>query len=510
MSLRLRVVCLVVVLLVHLPAFAFLEDLCLPRNPAQPRLTWCINPDCLNPPPNSSRTCPQQLVDFATIQPGRSMIHADSTYFIAQALGYRADVAYWIAAYNEVTDYTQYVPIDQCGVQASASNSGAPYITAQYNGFQRTNVNTDGPLDHYIVSYSPTGQGNDVHGAMGVQGIYPLYYPRPGYPDHIDTKYQKTLADLRQWGMLPTRDPGVLCVVGLYDPEGKLCAQGSLTGNVPALTNPNAPTPITITAQLGRKVLNLDTNDPTDPTTTTYYEQLGPWLDDKSRTTGTLWKSKVPIPVPVQLARIVHYIHAMQDSASHSTYCGDEAPSPPNGGSAGTYMYKDGDTVKLAFGNSCAMSPHIAGHVQETGTGDTALPLRVYTALNMTVDELIEFGNKVAKQHEGWIVNPELLPPDVKKGRSAQGMTADDLKAVLVGVIVQGEPYTRAEVYRSGVVTLPLQQTQTLQRLKAMNTALAAYGDMVRQRSANPAAFAPFEQMPGNSSNIDDKSVCWK
>lgn len=508
MSLRSRFVCLGLALLAALPAFAFLEDLCLPRNPAQPRLTWCIDPNCLNPPPNSSRTCPEQLADFATIQPGRSMVHADSTYFIAQALGFRADVAYWIAAYNEVTDYTQYLPIDQCGVQASRTNSGAPYVTAKYNGFQRTNVNTDGPLDHYIVSFSPSGQGNDVHGAMGVQGIYPLYYPRPGYPEHIDTTYQKTLADLRQWGMLPTRDPGLLCVVGLYDPSGKLCAKGNLNGNVPALMNPNAPTPITIAAPLGRKVLDLDQN--VSPAVTTYYDQLGPWLDDKARTTGTLWKSSPPIPVPVQLARIGHYLHAMQDSASHSTYCGDEAPSPPDGGDAGTYMYKDGDTVKLAFGNSCAMSPHIAGHIQETGTGDAALPLRVYTALNMTVDELIEFGNKVAKQHDGWIANPELLPPNVTGGKSRQGMTAAELKAVLVGVIVQGEPYTRAEVYKSGVVTLPLQETQTLQRLRAMNTALATYGDSVRKRSANPAAFVPFEHMPGNSANIDDKSVCWK
>jgi len=498
----------VLLLLANAPdAYAFLEDLCLPRNAAQGKLTWCLNPNCLNPPA-PSRACPQQILDFASIQPGRSMIHADSTYFIAQALGYRADVAYWIAAYNEVTDYTQYLPIDQCGVQASTQNSGAPYITAQYNGFQRTNVNTDGPLDHYIVSFSPSGQGNDVHGAMGVQGIYPLYYPRPGYPEHIDTTYQKTLASLRQWGMLRSRDPGLLCVVGLLDQTGNACAKGNLTGNVPALMNPNAPTPITITAPLGKKVLNLDQS--TQPPTTTYYEELGPWLDQKSRTTGTLWKSKVPIPVPVQLARIGHYLHAMQDSASHSTYCGDEAPSPPNGGSAGTYMYKDGDTVKLAFGNSCAMSPHLAGHVQETGTGDDPLPLRVYTALNMTVSELIEFGNNVAKHHEGWIVNPDLLPPDVMGGKSAAGMSASDLQNTLVGTIVSGTAYSRAEVYQSGVVTQPLQRTNTIERLTEMNRALKRYSDTVRNQSANPARFTPFEPMPGNSANPDDKTVCWQ
>ena len=510
MTLRsLTAVCLAALVFAALPAHAFLEDLCLPRNAKQPKLSWCINPTCLNPPPNASRACPQQLLDFATIKPGRSMIHADATYFIAQALGYRADVAYWIAAYNEVTDYAQYLPIDQCGVQASSGNSGAPFITAQFNGFKRTNNQTDGPLDHYIVSFSPSGQGNDVHGAMGVQALYPLYYPRPGYPVRIDDTYQKTLANLRQWGMMRSRDPGLLCVVGLTDSTGTTClGGGTVSGTVPLVTDPNTGSPIAISAPLGRKVLNLDTT--TTPATTTYYEQLGPWLDDKTRTQGTLWKSKVPVPVPVQVARIGLYLHTIQDSASHATYCGDEAPSPPDGGSAGTYMYMQGDDVKLAFGNSCAASPHLAGHVQETGTGDAPLPLRVYTALNMTVDELIEFGNNVARHHEGWIANPELLPPDVVGGKSAQGQNAADLKAALVGTIVSGTAYSRAEVYKSGIVTLPLQQTDTIARLTAMNAALQRYGDSVRARSANPATFAPFEHMPGNSANPADTSVCWK
>src|SRR5687768_5992427 len=141
------------------PAFAFLEDLCLPRRAKDGTLSWCVNPTCVAPNNNPNRACPQQLLDFATIKPGRSMVHADSTYFIAQALGFRSDVAYWIAAYNEVTDYGQYLPLDQCGVQASTSNSGAPYISASFNGFKRTSTTTDGPLDHYVGNFSPNGQG---------------------------------------------------------------------------------------------------------------------------------------------------------------------------------------------------------------------------------------------------------------------------------------------------------------------------------------------------------------
>jgi hypothetical protein len=500
-------------------AHAFLEDLCLPRRASDGTLSWCLNPNCITQP-NPNVACLQQAVDFATLPAGRSMVHADSTYFIALALGYRADVAYWIAAYNEVTDYAQYVPIDQCGVQAAnvnsiqlqntvqtAPNSGRDYITAAFNGFQRTNVATDGPLDHYVVNFSPNGQGTDVHGAGGVQSLYPFHYPQPGYPARIDDTYQKTLANLRQWGMLRSTDPGLLCTVGLLDSQGTNCLTGGMiVGSVPLLmtTNPNAPV-VALNVPAGKKVLDISSTG-----TTTYYEQLGAWLADPAKTTGKLWKSAKPAPVPVQIARFGLYLHALQDTSSHATYCGDGAPTPPGGCDPGTYMYMADNNVALSFSLSCATGPHLAGHVQETGTGTNALPLRVYVALNNTVDELIAFGNTVAKNQDGWIANPELLPPDVVGGKSAQGQSADDLKTTLVGKIVSGTAYSRAEVYQSGVVTLPLQQTSTLSRLHAMNAALAAYGDVVRARSANPARFAPFEPMPGNSANPNDTSVCWK
>lgn len=504
---RWLVVCLVLLLVVP-NAHAFLEDLCLPRNANQGALSWCIDPNCSRPNPN--RACPGQLVDFGTIKPGRSMIHADSTYFIAQALGYRADVAYWIVAYNEVTDYASYIPIDQCGVQATASNSGANYIAAPFNGFQRTNLNTDGPLDHYVVALSPNGKGTDVHGAMGVQALYPLYYPRPGYPVRIDDTYQTILANLRQWAMRSSSDPGLLCAAGLTDDSGTNClSNGTLTGKVPILQNPVPKVaPLKITAATGPKVLNYTAGArKNDPPTIVYYDQLQSYLNTKS--TGTLWLDGTPGPVPAQLARVGLYIHVLQDTSSHATYCGDDAPSPPGGGDIGTYMTKSGNNATVYFGDSCGFSPHIAGHVQETGTGNNALPLRDYVALNNTVNELIVFGNEVALKN-GWIVNPELLPPDVVGGKNAQGKSASDLQAELVGTITSGQPYTNAEQYTSAIVTTPLQQTNTLNRLHAMNAALGNYSNTVAARSADPSKFVPFVPMPGNSFNADDTSVCWK
>jgi hypothetical protein len=387
--------------------------------------------------------------------------------------------------------------------QQTAANSGANYITAFFNGFQRTNQDTDGPLDHYVVSYSPNGQGTDVHGPSGVLGLYPLHYPTPGYPVHIDDTYQKTLANLRQWAMMKTADPGLLCTVGLTD--GDQCVTGSMIlGEVPLL--PAVPqTAFTIDVPTGKKVLQY-----TSATDIDYYEDLQAYLSDPSKTTGTLWKEPTPTPVPPQVAKIGLYLHVLQDTASHSTYCGDDSPTPPGGCDPGTYMYTASDgTVTLSFGNGCANSPHLAGHAQETGTGDNPLPLRDYTALNMTVNELIVWGNEVAKLQKGWIINPELLPPDVVGGKSAQGKSAADLRAELVGVIVSGQPYSQVEVYQSGVVTRPLQQPQSLDRLHAMNAALAKYSETVKKRSANPSRFVKLEHMPGNSADPKDTSVCW-
>jgi hypothetical protein len=485
-------------------ANAFLEDICQSRRGQG--ISYCIQPSC---PAKFTvnQACPAQLLEFASIMPGRSMIHADSTYFIAQALGYRADVAYWIAAYDEVTDYSQYKPIDQCGVEASAQNSGRSYISAAFNGFQRTNANTDGPLDHYVVSYSPNGQGTDVHGAGGVSSLYPLHYPQPGYPVRIDDTYQKTLANARQWAMLPGGEPGLLCTVGLTSSDGTGCLTGTIQGTVPVIMRSTKGIQLNVPA--GKKVLNYDT----DTKTTVYYEELGSYLNDRQKTIGTLWEDPVPVPVPVQVARMGLWLHMLQDTSSHSTYCGDDAPAPPGGSDPGTYMFTDPadpNMFDVSFGSSCAASPHLAGHVQETATGNSPLPLRDYVALNNTVDELINFGNEVALRHPGWIVNPALLPPDVVGGKSRDGRSAADLKTELVGKIVEGTAYSSAEVYRSGVVTLPLQTKVPLERLHAMNRALGDYSAALGRRWKHSKAFTGFEPMPGNSFDPKSAAVCWR
>jgi hypothetical protein len=206
-----------------------------------------------------------------------------------------------------------------------------------------------------------------------VQALYPFHYPRPGYPLHIDDTYQKTLANLRQWAMIATNDPGLVCTVGLTASPTTCVSGVNITGNVPLINASPRGIPLSIPA--GKKVLNLS-NGVTD-----YYDKLESYLNDKSKTTGTLYLAPNPGPVPVQIARFGLYLHCLQDSSSHSTYCGDDALAPPGGRDPGTYMYTAGDGhIQLAFGSSCASSPHLAAHVQETGTGDAPAAARLRRA----------------------------------------------------------------------------------------------------------------------------------
>src|SRR5262245_43910427 len=54
---------LIVCLLAAGTAYAFLEDICLPRRPGQGALSYCVRPNCPGNDPN--RSCPAQLIDFA-------------------------------------------------------------------------------------------------------------------------------------------------------------------------------------------------------------------------------------------------------------------------------------------------------------------------------------------------------------------------------------------------------------------------------------------------------------
>src|SRR5271168_5247649 len=103
-------------------AWAFGEDLCmnLPKEGNPDPLFNCITlPDNCKPGNNTAacraaafNSVPQ---DAESISGGRSMLHVDATYYIAQAIGFDSWTAYQIAMYDGDTDTGQYVPHNQKG-----------------------------------------------------------------------------------------------------------------------------------------------------------------------------------------------------------------------------------------------------------------------------------------------------------------------------------------------------------------------------------------------------------
>ena len=123
---------------------AFSEDLCF-NNPG---VVNCMDARCAARG-NSALCRANVMFDAAAATSalkGRSMVHLDATYLIAQALGIRWDVAYWIAAYNEVTDLGQFTLHDRCGVPQYEDTQ---WRAAALRGWTRLSIPTGGVPYHF-------------------------------------------------------------------------------------------------------------------------------------------------------------------------------------------------------------------------------------------------------------------------------------------------------------------------------------------------------------------------
>jgi hypothetical protein len=75
----------------------------------------------------------------------RSMVHYDSTYIIAQAVGLTPSAAYWVAAYTEATDQGHLVPVGAHG----AALSDPVYSPVDLTGINRYHLCAGGSEFHY-------------------------------------------------------------------------------------------------------------------------------------------------------------------------------------------------------------------------------------------------------------------------------------------------------------------------------------------------------------------------
>ena len=210
-----------------LPAHSFGQDVCYysPGSGLAPiRNCIGVEEECRtsNLPPAQAVTCRAEALSDSVsglngsngVIAGRSLVHSDSTYFMAQLMGYTPWESYQIAIYNEATDQSFYLPFNQQGQQILSDNAidqcraawgtamsrQCLIITKEMNGISRLNSQSGGMLLHLHARFSPNGNAPP---AIGL----PANYFSPA-----NAPYEPLLTNLQDWAMNRRQDA---CVAGI-------------------------------------------------------------------------------------------------------------------------------------------------------------------------------------------------------------------------------------------------------------------------------------------------------
>ena len=273
----------------------------------------------------------------------RSLVHSDSTYLMAQILGYTPWQAYQTMIYDEATDQSDYFPFDQNGAQMMSdadiadcrANWGPAMprqclvITRVMNGIYKFNDASGGMLLHLHARYSPNG----------------LPPPAIGYPaDYLaspNAPYEPLLKNLQAWVFGQRSDA---CVAGLLTRTGNSplasCERTGLVLDSPASFFAAGVSRLKIPFQsnLGRLIVTSD-----DTATVT--------ADDRSL-------QAFVSPHDLLFANPGIFLHSLADRYSHHL-CTDRS-----------YMFRkvSGNYDSNYAQVTCAQGSHFLWHAWEQGT----------------------------------------------------------------------------------------------------------------------------------------------
>lgn len=271
---------------------------------------------------------------------GRSLLHSDSTYMIAQLLGFSPWQSYQIMIYDEATDQSDYVPFDQEGLQMLTDQEvEACYssnllgdgtclgITPKLSGIYKFNAETGGQLLH-------------LHARFSADGLSPPPIPFPA--DYLSSEFASNellLENLRAWAF---DERSEACAAGLMVDQAdssSSCAADSGSLNSPM----NFFSP-----GFAKLAINFHTT-------------LGELIIDESGDTPVLSNDtsfSAYIPHEVRLAKFGIFLHSYADRISHHM-CTDES-----------YFYgtaEEGAYTSYFAPEPCAQGNHFLWHTWEQG-----------------------------------------------------------------------------------------------------------------------------------------------
>ncbi|MFP2959349.1 hypothetical protein ACLEPN_16300 [Myxococcus sp. 1LA] len=374
---------LVASLLFSAQAFAFGEDLCYAANGGAPLNCQPLPAGCA--PGDASPQCKNAaLVAAGTVRNqsdgARSLMHADTTHLLAQAVGFPSDKAYWTAAYDQATDLSVFTPRTLSGAPAPDS---AALTTKPISGVNRGDFTHGGVLFHFVAPRN----GGSTQPSSTVDGLHP----------DVEDVDEVLLANLRAWVLQGTA-PGRGCSAGLtvYSDVGGyalgsncFAAGGGQPGTINGSLAAVGPMAIPFNLTTGPQVMEVDSG------------VLAPDFD-------------AYIGAHAAEARAGIYLHALADRISHHV-CTDASPNYGPTGLQRTF------TIDMSNGE-CVQTMHVLRHVWETGVDFSALPAAERTTeatLGEVFDALLEIATA-----RGWAAGPTQQTQSLKSALVAELTTA--------------------------------------------------------------------------------------
>jgi len=342
------------------------------------------------------------LADGNAIIGGRSLLHSDSTYFMAQMMGFSAWQAYQMMIYSEATDQAEYTAFDQKGSEILTSTQttqcrahwgpDAPreclILTPEVQGISKFNYATGGMLLHLHARFSP-------HGEPPPGLIYPT-----DYFSSANRPYENLLTNFQAW---------------VLDKRSDACAAGITQ----EMTSPDALlTPCETSQYTLKSPMNFFAPG-FSKLAIPFVTQLGTLIIEERSKSGVLTNvlanndsfQAYIAPHDVAYAKMGIFVHTLGDRYSHHM-CTDRS-----------YFYHESDGHYMSDYSSlyCAQGSHFLWHVWEQGTNQTDENLSI---VHQTLRPALEavYGQLLAyAKHQG-------IPVDQKLVKQA---IMDDLISVL-------------------------------------------------------------------------------
>lgn len=304
-----------------------------------------------------------------TIIGGRNSVHTDSTFLMAQLIGFTAWQAYQMAIYSEATDQAQYIPFNQSYQQMLSNEeistcnstwgqSGMPdnclVMTPYLGGLYKFNSSTGGMLLHLHARYSPDSSAPPS-----------LEYPTV-YLNTSEAPYEQLLSNLRAW---------------VFDERVDACAAG-ITKSITLPDANFAP------CESSTKVLNSPINffaAGFSKLAIPFVTNLGTFIIN-SGSSGNVLANDTSFgnyisPQQVAYAKFGIFLHSYEDRYSHHI-CTDSS-----------YFYKEEDGNYTSYYPSveCGQGSHFWWHVLEQGTNqDNSNNLEQHQTIRYALDALYD------------------------------------------------------------------------------------------------------------------------